>query len=230
MKIGIIGAMAEEIALLEKQLTNKKEWSQANAFFISGMVANHEVFLVQSGIGKVNSAIAATLLIAQYGVEAVINTGSAGGIGKGLKVGDVVISTELAYHDVDATVFGYAIGQVPQMPARYPADKGLMEKTAEAAKAVGLAPVQGVIVTSDSFVAGKGATASILEHFPDALAAEMEGAAIAQVCFQFNKPFIIVRAMSDVADEEAGVSFDEFIIEAGKQSAYMVLELLKAID
>ena len=227
MKFGIIGAMEEEIVLLKSKMTTPKEWRQANALFISGEIEGHQVVLVQSGIGKVNAAIAATLLISQYEVDTLINTGSAGGIGKGLVVGDIVVSTQVAYHDVDATIFNYEIGQVPQMPARYTADRVLVEKTIAAATSVGLHPVEGLIVTSDSFIAGKTQTEKIISFFSDALAAEMEGAAIAQVCYQFSKPFVIVRAMSDIANEEAGISFDEFIIEAGKKSANMVLELLK---
>lgn len=217
MRIGIIGAMQEEVAVLKTNMKDKKEWTEANASFTSGMIEQTEVVLVQSGIGKVNSAIAATLLFAKHEVDAIVNTGSAGGIGAGLAVGDVVISTELAYHDVDATVFDYVIGQVPQMPARYPADQTLVKQTVEAAEKVGLKAKQGLILTSDSFVADKKIVDQIKLHFPEALASEMEGAAIAQVCYQFNKPFVIVRAMSDVADEEAGISFDEFIIEAGKK-------------
>lgn len=227
MKIGIIGAMQEEVTVLKNSMSNKQEWIEANASFVSGKIEQVEVILVQSGIGKVNSAIAATLLLSKHEVDAIINTGSAGGIGEGLSVGDVVISTEMAYHDVDATVFDYVIGQVPQMPARYQADRSLVEQTSKAAKKVGLQMVQGLILTSDSFIADKKIVDQIKHHFPDALASEMEGAAIAQVCYQFDKPFVIVRAMSDVADEEAGMSFDEFIIDAGKKSAEMVMELLK---
>ena len=227
MRIGIIGAMQEEVAVLKTSMKNKKEWTEANASFTSGLIEQTEVILVQSGIGKVNSAIAATLLFAKHEVDAIVNTGSAGGIGTGLAVGDVVISTELAYHDVDATVFDYVIGQVPQMPARYTADQILVKQTVEAAEKVGLKAKQGLILTSDSFVADKKIVDQIKLHFPEALASEMEGAAIAQVCYQFNKPFVIVRAMSDVADEEAGMSFDEFIIEAGKKSGEMVIELIK---
>ncbi|MCA9766628.1 MAG: 5'-methylthioadenosine/adenosylhomocysteine nucleosidase [Carnobacterium sp.] len=227
MKIGIIGAMEEEIVLLKSKMLSPKECFQANVLFISGELEGHQVVLVQSGIGKVNAAIAATLLISQYGVETLINTGSAGGIGVGLAVGDIVVSSEVAYHDVDVTIFNYKIGQVPQMPARYTANQRLIEKIIAAAKNVGLHPIEGLIVTSDSFIAGKNQTEKIMTDFPDALAAEMEGAAIAQVCYQFKKPFVIVRAMSDVANEEASISFDEFIVEAGIKSANMVLELLK---
>lgn len=226
MKIGIIGAMEEEVILLKSKMTVTKEWTEAKADFIEGTLDGIEVILVRSGIGKVNAAITTTLLLAKHDIDLVINTGSAGGIGQGLKIGDVVVSSEMAYHDVDATVFGYVIGQVPQMPARYVADVAIVEKVIEAAKKASLTPVKGLIVTSDSFIAGKEATTKIMKNFPDVLAAEMEGAAIAQVCHQFDVPFVIVRAMSDTADEEAGVTFDEFIIEAGKKSALMVMELI----
>lgn len=226
MKIGIIGAMEEEVLLLKSKMTDTKEWTEAKADFIEGTLDGIEVVLVRSGIGKVNAAITTTLLLAKQDIDLVINTGSAGGIGQGLKIGDVVVSSEMAYHDVDATVFGYVIGQVPQMPARYVADTGIVEKVMEAAKKASLTPVKGLIVTSDSFIAGKEATTKIMKNFPDVLAAEMEGAAIAQVCHQFDVPFVIMRAMSDTADEEAGVTFDEFIIEAGKKSALMVMELI----
>lgn len=226
MKIGIIGAMEEEVILLKSKMTVTKEWTEAKADFIEGTLDGIEVILVRSGIGKVNAAITTTLLLAKHDIDLVINTGSAGGIGQGLKIGDVVVSSEMAYHDVDATVFGYVIGQVPQMPARYVGDATIVEKVIEAAKKASLTPVKGLIVTSDSFIAGKEATTKIMKNFPDVLAAEMEGAAIAQVCHQFDVPFVIVRAMSDTADEEAGVTFDEFIIEAGKKSALMVMELI----
>ncbi|CAD5900728.1 MULTISPECIES: 5'-methylthioadenosine/adenosylhomocysteine nucleosidase [Carnobacterium] len=229
MKIGIIGAMEEEILLLKSKMSNKKEWTEAKADFIEGQIGEVEVVLVRCGIGKVNAALTTTLLLAKHDIDLIVNTGSAGGIGAGLHVGDVVIASEMAYHDVDATVFGYSIGQVPQMPARYIANQGTIEKTITAAKKTGLTPVKGLIVTSDSFIASQAQTDVILSNFPDALASEMEGAAIAQVCYQFDVPFVIIRAMSDVADEEAGVSFDEFIIEAGKKSAEMVLELVASL-
>lgn len=229
MKIGIIGAMEEEILLLKSKMSNKKEWTEAKADFIEGQIGEVEVVLVRCGIGKVNAALTTTLLLAKHDIDLIVNTGSAGGIGAGLHVGDVVIASEMAYHDVDATVFGYSIGQVPQMPARYIANQSTIEKTITAAKKTGLTPVKGLIVTSDSFIASQAQTDVILSNFPDALASEMEGAAIAQVCYQFDVPFVIIRAMSDVADEEAGVSFDEFIIEAGKKSAEMVLELVASL-
>ena len=108
MKIGIIGAMDQEVKILKEKLTDTMSWERAGALFVSGSLGRHEVIVVRSGIGKVASAVTTTLLIHQYGVNMVINTGSAGGIGEGLKVGDLVIADKLAYFDVDVTGFGYA--------------------------------------------------------------------------------------------------------------------------
>ena len=122
MKIGIIAAMEQEIRILTEQLNHKEEIMKANQKFYEGKLADMNVVLVQSGIGKVNASIAATLLIEVFQVDAVINTGSAGGIGPGLSVGDLVLSEALAYNDADARAFGYAFGQIPQMPEKYVAD------------------------------------------------------------------------------------------------------------
>src|SRR5699024_5363507 len=126
MKIGIIAAMEQEIKTLVEHLSDTKETIKANQRFYEGEIHGKQVVLVQSGIGKVNASIAASLLIQEFKVEAVINTGSAGGIGEGLSVGDLVISTELTYNDADSRAFGYTFGQIPQMPARYPASSELL--------------------------------------------------------------------------------------------------------
>ncbi|MBM6613520.1 5'-methylthioadenosine/adenosylhomocysteine nucleosidase [Desemzia sp. RIT804] len=227
MRIGIIGAMEEETIALKNNLTDREDWAKAGATFSAGKMDEHDIVLVQSGIGKVNAAIATTLLIHDYQTDIVINTGSAGAIDPSLAIGDVVISSELAYHDADARAFGYVMGQVPQMPARYPADGRLIHATDKATQKVGLKSIKGVIVTSDSFIADKAVIERIKTDFPDALVSEMEGAAVAQVCYQFKVPFVIVRAVSDTADDEAGISFDKFIIDAGKKSAEMVMEIIQ---
>uniref|UniRef100_UPI00403FB3E9 5'-methylthioadenosine/adenosylhomocysteine nucleosidase n=1 Tax=Candidatus Enterococcus willemsii TaxID=1857215 RepID=UPI00403FB3E9 len=230
MKIGIIGAMAQEVAVLKAKLDNLKVWEKAGATFYSGNYAGHTLIVVQSGIGKVLSSITTSLLIQQYEVEAIVNTGSAGGIGEGLAVGDLVISEKLAYHDADATGFGYAYGQIPGgMPLYYEADRKLVAAVEKAAEKTGHQVKKGLIVTGDSFIDNPEKIAEILGHFPDALACEMEGAAIAQTAMQFNVPFLVVRAMSDTADHAATQTFDEFIEEAGKRSAEMVLAFVEAI-
>jgi len=227
--IGIIGAMEEENRILLENMENIVEEKHYHLLFTKGIIENQEVVLVQSGIGKVNSALAAAFMIGNYQPDFIINTGSAGGLQPGLHVGDVVIADRLAYHDVDATAFGYEIGQVPQMPHYYLADDKVVASITKAAEAVGLHTVKGTVVSSDSFIASESGVARIKEHFPDAYATEMEGASIAQVCYVLETPFVVIRAISDGASEGAALSFDEFIVEAGKKSAEMVIELLKHI-
>lgn len=227
MKIGIIGAMEEEVKILRKNLSEPLSWERAGALFISGSLGSHEVIVVRSGIGKVLASVTTSLLIQQYGVNMVINTGSAGGIGKGLSVGDIVISDKVAYFDVDATGFGYKPGQLPGMPLYYEASTYLRTEMAKAAKVANLNVKEGLIVTGDSFVDSPDTVKEILTNFPEALACEMEGAAVGQTAHQFNIPFLIVRAMSDTADHSATQSFDEFIEDAGKRSAEMVVEFVK---
>lgn len=228
MKIGIIGAMDQEVKILKEKLTDTMSWERAGALFVSGSLGRHEVIVVRSGIGKVASAVTTTLLIHQYGVNMVINTGSAGGIGEGLKVGDLVIADKLAYFDVDVTGFDYAYGQLPGgVPLYFETSEYLRMEIAKAAEKTGLAIRKGLIVTGDTFVDSAEKIAKIKKEFPEALACEMEGAAIGQAASQFNIPFLVVRAMSDTADGEATQSFDEFIDEAGKKSAEMVIQFVE---
>lgn len=227
MKYGIICAMEEEIKTLVAQLENKSETTIGGSEFYEGNLFNQEVVLVRSGIGKVQAGVTAAFLIQDFKVDCIINSGSAGGIGEGLKVGDVVVSTGAAYHDAQATVFGYEPGQLPQQPRIFPADQKLMNDIILAATKANLNSKPGLIVTGDQFISSKEQIAKIKAMYPEVLCSEMEGAAIAQVAYQFKRPYVIIRAMSDVGDEDAGISFDEFIIEAGKKSAAMILNFLK---
>ncbi|MBS9779067.1 MAG: 5'-methylthioadenosine/adenosylhomocysteine nucleosidase [Moraxellaceae bacterium] len=229
--IGIIGAMPQEVELLIANLDNKQVTKIANFNLYHGVINNVPVVVMQSGIGKVNATIATTLLIEKFNPKAIINTGSAGGLGDNLAVGDVVIGTNVAHHDVDVTVFGYKIGQMAQMPIDYPCDKGLIEVAQNASKQVNSNKTihQGLIVSGDQFIASSEQFAKIKQNFPLVLAVEMEACAIAQTCYQFNVPFVVIRAISDLANEQASVSFDEFIELAGKQSAEMVVRLVEKL-
>ena len=230
MKIGIIGAMDQEVKILKEKMEAPMFWERAGVLFVSGTLGKHDVIVVRSGIGKVAASVTTSLLIQQYGVNMVINTGSAGGIGEGLQVGDVVFSEKLAYFDVDVTGFGYEYGQLPAgMPLYFEASKYIINEMKKAAEKTGQQVRSGLIVTGDSFVNSPEKIAEIKSHFPEALACEMEGAAIAQTARQFNIPFLVVRAISDTADHQATMSFDEFIDEAGKRSAEMVIEFLNTI-
>ncbi|MCK8624740.1 5'-methylthioadenosine/adenosylhomocysteine nucleosidase [Apilactobacillus xinyiensis] len=227
MKFGILCAMDEEIKTLIDNLDNKKEVNIKGIIFYEGTIFNQSVVLVKSGIGKVEAGLSTALLITKFNADVVINSGSAGGIGDGLSVGDVVVSTETAYHDADARAAGYEYGQLPGQPSRFQASEKWSKQIIDASKDVGLHTKTGLIVSGDQFVADKDTIKHILKYFPDALSCEMEGAAVGQVANQFETPYVVVRAMSDVGDENADTSFNEFIIEAGKRSAQMLLDLFK---
>lgn len=225
MTFGVICAMEEEIKELKAALQDEQTTSIHSLEFYQGTIHDQAVVLVRSGIGKVEAGLTTALLITQFDVDVVINSGSAGALAAGLKIGDIVISTETAYHDADARAFGYEYGQLPQQPTRFVASQEWGDKLETAAKQTGLTTKRGLIVTGDQFLNGPAATKPILEHFPDALSGEMEGAAVGQVAHQFEVPYLVVRAMSDTADNNSGVDFDDFIIDAGKRSAQMLLAL-----
>lgn len=231
MKIGIIGAMEEEVELLRGSLENVTTEEIANCEFTSGTYKGQDVILLKSGIGKVNAAMSTTLLLQKYQPDVVINTGSAGGFDQNLEVGAIVISDEVRHHDVDVTAFGYEMGQVPQMPAAFRSDAALMELAEKAVEEVGEhAYAVGLIATGDSFMNDPVRVETVRGHFPDMKAAEMEAAAVAQVCHQFGVPFVVIRALSDIAGKESDISFDEFLPVAAKHSTDIVLNVIERLS
>ncbi|MBV7433545.1 5'-methylthioadenosine/adenosylhomocysteine nucleosidase [Cardiobacteriaceae bacterium TAE3-ERU3] len=226
----VIAAMEQEIKLLQSTLKCTKIHNIAGINIHVGGVGSREVLLMQCGIGKVNAAIGTTLLLDRFGVSAIINTGSAGALADQLNVGDVVIAETLLHHDVDVTAFGYEAGQMAQMPARYTSDTGLVAAAMEAAVSFPSAAInRGLVVSGDQFVHSQTERSNITNIFPDAMAVEMEAAAIAQVCYRFEVPFVVIRAISDKANGEAETSFDQFLATAANHSAQMVQSLLKNI-
>ena len=226
MKFGIIAAMEEELKTLLLALEDKKEVVVLGKTYYEGRIGQHEVVLVQSGIGKVLSAMSVTILAETFGVDAIINTGSAGAVSEGLAIGDVVIADRLVYHDVDVTAFGYAYGQMAGQELYFLADSDLMAKLQAVLAQEGQESHLGLIATGDSFIADPDRVAAIKHHFPEVLAVEMEGAAVAQAAQAAGKPFLVIRAMSDTAQGDANITFDEFVVEAGKRSAKTLLTLL----
>ncbi|MFK4974216.1 5'-methylthioadenosine/adenosylhomocysteine nucleosidase [Lactococcus garvieae] len=226
MKLGIICAMEEELRTLVENLDHASKITRHGYVFHTGSIGRHEVVLVQSGIGKVMSAMAVTLLVEVFYVDGIINTGSAGAVNHELKIGDVVVADRLAYHDVDVTAFGYAFGQMAQQPLYFESSKYFVSELKKAIEN----PVVGLITSSDSFISSDGRIAEIKKHFPEVLAVEMEGASIAQAATALKKPFVIIRAMSDTASHDANVKFDEFIIEAGRKSAQTLMNFLNNME
>ena len=226
MRIGVIVPMEQEITLFKESMDSVKIETIAGVEFTTGSYAQNQVILAQSGIGKVQAGMTATILNFKYQPDLIVNTGSAGGIGEGLKIGDIVISTKLAYHDVDVTESGYAMGQLPGSPLYFDADTFYVNQIEIAAERTKLNYHTGLIVSGDQFIDDKAKIATIKKAFTEALASEMEGAAVAQVCTQFKVPFVVIRAMSDVGDENASVNFDEFVVQAGQKSVKMLLNFL----
>ena len=227
MKIGILGAMDQEVALLKASLTNGETHQWKHLTFYTGTLHGADVVLVKCGIGKVASAIATTALIEQFSPDFVVNTGSAGGFDPNLEIGDLVIGSAVKYHDVDITHFGYEMGQCAGMPAQYDCDSRLIEAAAAATSAIGHAKhTQGIICTGDSFVGSDEAAEKIKATFPAMKAVEMEGAAIGQTCFMLSTPFLVIRSLSDIAGKTSTVSFQEYLETAAKHSAELVMEMI----
>lgn len=227
MKFVIIGAMEEEITLIKDKIDNLENRQLAHLTVFVGNIDNHQVALVQCGIGKVASSAATALLIAEFSPDAVINTGSAGGFDIELDIGDVVIAESLMHHDVDVRHFGYELGQVPNMPASFACDNELVAKAKQAIQTLGEAKVKtGLILSGDSFIGSDEAAEQIKQAFPLAKAVEMEGAAIAQVCHTMNVPCVVIRSLSDIAGKTSTVSFENYLKLAAKHSASLVLTML----
>lgn len=230
MSIGIIGAMKQEVELIKGMMTSGYQvWSSHKVAYYAGMIDGQSVVLVESGIGKVNASQVATYLINKMGCSLVINTGSAGALYEGLNIGDVVIGDPLTYHDVDVTAFGYELGQMAGMPVNYRSDEGLVSLAQDEASKLGLPVHKGLILSGDRFVSTQELKQELKGKFSGALACDMESAAIAQVCYNHNKPCLIIRSISDTADERASVNFDEFLGLASTNSAQLVLEIIKKI-
>lgn len=230
MKIAIIGAMEEEVAYLRENIENAESVVIANTEYTTGQMHGVDVVLLKSGIGKVNAAMGTAVLLEKFKPDYIINTGSAGGYNPDLSVGDIVISTEVRHHDVDVTAFDYEYGQVPQLPAAFMADEKLVALAEKVVKGIdGVGVGKGLIATGDVFMSDPERVRFVREKFPELQAVEMEAAAIAQVAYQFNVPFVITRALSDIAGKESDVSFDQFLEKAALHSADLAIGIVKEL-
>lgn len=228
--IGIIGAMEQEVqALLE--LMNVKEINEKLTYkYYIGTIANKDCVVVQGGIGKVNAAISTTLLLEGYPIDYLINIGSAGGLNLNQDVGDVVISSQVGYHDVDVTAFDYEIGQMAGMPKWFEVNEVLLEKTKNILEKSDVRFHVGKIVSGDSFICRDEQVKEIKEKYSEAMCAEMEAAAVAHVCFVYQIPFIITRSLSDIFGKgNNAIQFDEYLRQASLSSAKMCHALIESL-
>ncbi|MFC3123278.1 5'-methylthioadenosine/adenosylhomocysteine nucleosidase [Agaribacter flavus] len=230
MKIAIIGAMQEEVEKLKSALINQQQIKHNYLEVFTGNLSHHEIFLVQSGIGKVAAAVATSILIQSFKPDLVINTGSAGGFDPDLNIGDIVVADSLAHHDANVTSFGYELGQLPAMPSQFVADANFSRVAFDAAKNLKDVTVKtGLICSGDQFVCDDKTASKIQENFPSMKAVEMESAAIAQCCHMMDTPFVIIRSLSDIAGKTSTISFEQYLVTAAENSARLVLSMIDAI-
>ena len=229
--IGIIGAMEVEVAILKEKMEDVRIIKKASMDFYEGIIAGKKVVVVRSGIGKVNAGICAQILADVFSVDAIINTGIAGSLNKNINIGDIVLSTDVVQHDMDATGFGYRKGQIPQMPVFFfNADDNLRRLAAEVCKEVNpdIQVFEGRIASGDQFVCDQDVKNRIVSEF-SAYATEMEGAAIGQAAYLNEIPFLVVRAISDKADGSAQMDYSEFEKAAVYHSVRLTLNMLARI-
>lgn len=228
-KIGIIGAMDIEVAGLKADMEIKREIRKAKMDFCEGVLKGHDVVVVKSGIGKVNAAVCTQILVDEFQVDAVINTGIAGSLNAKIDIGDIVISTDVVHHDMDAVNFGYEPGQIPQMDVfSFAADEILAKLAEEACLEVNpeISVFHGRIVSGDQFVADKAVKERIVNLF-HGYCTEMEGASIAQAAYLNEVPFVILRAISDKADDSASEDYPTFEKKAAQHCINLVEKLLE---
>jgi adenosylhomocysteine/aminodeoxyfutalosine nucleosidase len=228
MKIAILGAMQEEIEPLLSYMEEAKAVSYANNVYYECKYRGKDVVIAYSKIGKVFSALTATLLIEKFGCEALLFSGVAGAIHEDLKVGDLIIADGLCQHDLDITAFGHPYGFVPEGDVCIVSDVKLRDIAKKVAKEKGIVLKEGIIATGDQFVACSERKNWVKDTF-NAHALEMEGASVAVVCNALNVPFFILRAISDSADDDAGFDFDAFLESSAKISADFIIHMVEKI-
>lgn len=230
-RIGIIGAMDEEVQQLKAKMTEVQVKIKAAMEFYSGILGGKEVVVVRSGIGKVNAAVCTQILIDEYNLEMVINTGIAGSLKSEINIGDMVLSTDALQHDVDATAFGYDYGMIPRMETSiFPADASMVQKAQTVCKEVNpeIGVFVGRIVSGDQFIGNKEKKNWLAEQF-QGYCTEMEGAAIAQTAYLNKIPFLIIRAISDKADDSAQMDYPEFEAKAIDHSVKLMTALIAVL-
>lgn len=225
--LGIIGAMDEEVAKIKEEMTDVTVTAVAGMDFYEGKLSGKEVVVVRSGIGKVNAGMCSQILVDRFHISAVINTGIAGSLRNEINIGDIVLSTDSVQHDMDASGFGYKKGQIPRVDTfTFPADKGLLELAKECNRRVNpeIQAFTGRVVSGDQFISDQEKKKWLIETF-DGSCTEMEGAAIAQAAYLNRIPYLVIRAISDKADDSAGIDYAVFEEQAIRHSVNLLLEM-----
>ena len=228
-KIAIMGAMPEEIEPLLAKVENVKKIEYANNSYYEATYKGKELVIAYSKIGKVFASLTATILLEKFACDTLLFSGVAGAISPDLNIGDLIIADGLCQHDLDIVAFGHPYGYVPEGEVCIPTDVNLRNIAKEVAKKRDLTLKEGIIATGDQFVANSERKEWILNTF-NADALEMEGASVAVICNALNVPFFVLRAISDTANDDAGVDFDEFMVGSAKISANFILDMVESIE
>lgn len=230
-RIGIIGAMELEVEQLKHAMTIERIVTKASMDFFVGTLAGIDVVIVRSGIGKVNAALCVQILADVFQVTHIINTGVAGSLNPALDIGDILVSNDALHHDMDVTIFGYQPGEVPQMGFReFKADEAMISAAVTSCKEVNpdISVRTGRVVSGDQFISSKEVKQKLIDTFHGDCA-EMEGASIAHGAYLNNLPFVIIRAISDKADDSAEMDYPSFERAAARHSAHLVEHMITNI-
>lgn len=230
-KIGIIGAMDLEVDALKAKMNTEKTLKKAGMVFQKGTLGDAKVVIVKSGIGKVNAALCVQILVDEFRITHVINTGVAGSLNAALDIGDILISKDAIHHDMDVTIFGYQLGEVPQMGTReFTADEQLIALAKASCEKVNpdINAIVGRVVSGDQFISSKDVKERLISNFQGDCA-EMEGASIAHGAYLNGIPFVIIRAISDKADDSAEMDYPSFERAAAAHSAALVEDMVQSI-
>lgn len=230
-KIGIIGAMDLEVEKLIEAMDVKSKEQFAGRTFYVGKLEGTDVVLARCGVGKVNAALTVQMMVDKFGISHIINTGVAGSLNEKIDIGDIVLATNAVYHDMEAIAFGYERGQVPQMDTfEFPMDKDLIDAAEKACNKVNpdVKVFKGRVVSGDQFIADKATKDNIKKWF-DPMCVEMEGTAMAHAAYVNGIKCLIIRAISDKADDSAEMDYPTFERKAAVHCAGMVLEMMKNI-
>lgn len=227
-KIGIIGAMELEVEELKSKMSVERITEKASMKFFEGTLNGAKVVVVQCGIGKVNAGMCVQILADCFEVTHIINTGVAGSLNAALDIGDILISTEAVYHDMDVTPLGYEVGQVPGIDVKYfPADAAMIDAAKTSCEKVNtdIHVMTGRVASGDQFISSKEVKNKIIADVAGCCA-EMEGAAIAHAAYLNQIPFVVVRAISDKADDSAEMDYPTFEKKAAAHCAALVMDMV----
>ena len=224
--LGIIGAMSEEIDVIKKEMTSSEEEKIGNFIFNIGMLRGKEIVLAESGIGKVNSSITATIMIIKYNVDTIVFSGVAGALDERITVGDVVIGEKMIQHDVDVTEFGLKKGEIPRMKTSAFESMPELIKAVEDFKLPGHRIYKGVIISGDQFISSKEVKKNLAKEF-NAMCVDMESASVAQACYLLGKNCLIVRSISDSVTDDSVLEYSKFTELAANNSKEIICHLVE---